>query len=125
MGGYPLLDVTMTGVRARLLAPEVAKIKGGGQGARPKVIEMQRVDVPAMRVIRNFEPGTSNLVCNTCFLGMVGVSTQQGAVLSKSLAACAAPLAETRLAEGVLRQRLADRAKENAALQEETAQLTV
>ena len=58
--GYPLLDVTMTGVRARFLSPPPIRIKQGIRSGNPdrerrEEVEMQKVELPGIRVRRSRE----------------------------------------------------------------------
>ena len=90
LAGYPQLDVTLAGVSARLLAPEPPRTKERNQRAvsqsAVQLIEMQSVDIPAMRVRRYHVPGTSELRTDTAFFGTVGVATSEPTHLKSCLA---------------------------------------
>uniref|UniRef100_A0A7S3AHK9 Uncharacterized protein n=1 Tax=Haptolina ericina TaxID=156174 RepID=A0A7S3AHK9_9EUKA len=128
--GYPLLDVTMTGVRARFLSPPPIRIKQGIRSGNPdrerrEEVEMQKVELPGIRVRRSrpTHGAAHELETLTTFLGTIGVSSPEPAHLSTSLSKAVAPLAESRIAPGVLQQRLHDRAQKNAALLADIAKL--
>eukprot|EP00326_Haptolina_ericina_P034356 CAMPEP_0181250734 /NCGR_PEP_ID=MMETSP1096-20121128/46477_1 /TAXON_ID=156174 ORGANISM="Chrysochromulina ericina, Strain CCMP281" /NCGR_SAMPLE_ID=MMETSP1096 /ASSEMBLY_ACC=CAM_ASM_000453 /LENGTH=118 /DNA_ID=CAMNT_0023348221 /DNA_START=7 /DNA_END=363 /DNA_ORIENTATION=- len=116
----------MTGVRARFLSPPPIRIKQGIRSGNPDRERREEVEIlPGIRVRRSrpTHGAAHELETLTTFLGTIGVSSPEPAHLSTSLSKAVAPLAESRIAPGVLQQRLHDRAQKNAALLADIAKL--